>query len=186
MVSALTGYQQRTQWMGHPEITLADLWPEQPRAMIVGLFSAPVSVEAGHYYQGGYGQRQLRRLADAGLFAAPQSGTHFDEAALRAGIGFIDIVKRPTCHERHITAEEMAHGSAVLTRQLAGHSIDLVICAFRHPVTVLLGSPGAPGLQPERTSWGAQVFRMPGPTAKSADATAAMATLPWPPPAHRR
>ncbi|MCU1689569.1 MAG: hypothetical protein JWN20_1497 [Jatrophihabitantaceae bacterium] len=179
---ALVGYQRKTRWMGYPEITLADLWPEQPRAMIVGLYSAPVSVEAGHYYQGSYGQRQLRRLAGAGLFAAPESGTHFEDAALGEGIGFIDIVKRPTCHERHITAEELAHGRAVLTRQLADHSIGLVICVFRHPVKVLLGRLGPPGLQPGRTSWGAQVFRMPGPTARSAEAAAAMDTLPWPPP----
>ena len=68
----LTAYQTQTEWMGEPVLTLAALWPEQPRAMIVGLNPAPASVEVGHYYQGRSGQRQLLRLADAGLFEGPR------------------------------------------------------------------------------------------------------------------
>lgn len=90
----LIGYQIREDWMGAEVLTLADLWPAETRAMIVGLNPAPASVTAGHYYQGQVGQTQLRRLASAGLFRQI-SGRYFEEAAIESGTGFTDIVKRP-------------------------------------------------------------------------------------------
>ena len=52
-------HQAKVEWMGTPVLTLRDLWPEQPRAVIVGLNPSLRSVEVGHYYQGRLGQRQL-------------------------------------------------------------------------------------------------------------------------------
>lgn len=61
----LTGHQQ---WLGDG-MTLADLWPEGSIvAAVVGLNPAPKSVEAGHYYQGQEGRRQLLRMAQVGMF----------------------------------------------------------------------------------------------------------------------
>ena len=173
----LIGHQLHVDWMGTRVLTLADLWPDKPRAMIVGLNPAPPSVEAGHYYQGRIGQRQIRRLVQAGLFAAPASGTFVEENALAAGVGFTDIVKRPTPREGGVTAEELAHGRALLARQLEERGVELVLCVFRHPVKALLGQDGSPGFQPQRTSWGARVFRLPGPMQDTAAATAVMAEL---------
>lgn len=65
--------------MGTPTLTLADLWPDEVRAMIVGLNPAPKSVSLGHYYQGPSGQRQLNRLVACGLFPAPRTGSFFEE-----------------------------------------------------------------------------------------------------------
>lgn len=65
-------HRTTVQWMGEPVVTLEDVWPARPRAVIVGLNSTPTSVAAGHYYQGRLGQRQLLRLADAGLFRRPE------------------------------------------------------------------------------------------------------------------
>lgn len=45
------------------------VWSEHPRAMIVGLNPAQASVEAGPYYQGKSGQRQLHRLVSAEVLA---------------------------------------------------------------------------------------------------------------------
>ena len=75
---ALKGYQAWLDWMGTRVLTLADVLPQQPAAMIVGLNPAPASVEAGHYYQGRSGQRQLLRLANAGLFAVPTQDKYFE------------------------------------------------------------------------------------------------------------
>lgn len=173
----LVGFQTRTTWLGDEIITLADLWPEHPRAMVVGLNPAPKSVEAGHYYQGRAGQRQLMRLVDAGIIGAP-NGSHFEASALEAGIGFTDLVKRPTRSERDVTAAaELAHGKRELEAALAARGIPLVICVFRHPVDALLGRTEAPGVQSKRASWGATVFRMPGPYAPTAEADAVMDML---------
>lgn len=177
MTTPLVGYQARVDWLGEEILTLADVWPEHPRAMIVGLNPAPASVEAGHYYQGRAGQRQLMRLVEAGVIDPPD-GSRFEATALRAGIGFTDLVKRPTRSERDVTAvSELAYGTRELEAALASHGVPLVICVFRHPVEALLRRAGAAGVQPTRTSWGAQVFRMPGPFAAKADADAAMAQL---------
>lgn len=158
----LTGWQSAEEWMGAPVLTLADVWPAEPRAVIVGINPSPVSVAAGHYYQGQVGRRQLGRIAAALGWEVPASGW-FEEAAARDGVGFTDIVKRPTPREGGVTAAELAHGRALLEAELKARGVPLVICVFRQPVKALLGSEGRPGLQPERTSWGAQVFRMPGP-----------------------
>lgn len=162
--------------MGQQILTLADIWPEQPRAMIVGLNPAPASVEAGHYYQGRSGQTQLRRLAATGLFEAP-THPYFEESALTTGIGFTDIVKRPTRGEDGVSPREIRVGSELLTKSLSDRNVDLVICVFRHPVKALLGTEGTPGLQAKRTPWGAQVFRMPGPFERREYAAQVMAEL---------
>lgn len=158
----LVGYQARIDWMGTEVLTLADVWPENPRAIIVGLNPAKTSVDAGHYYQGRVGQGQMRRLANAGLFRT-RSNRHFEEAALAAGVGFTDIVKRPSIGEGDVSNEEIRYGSATLAANLAARNVPLVVCVFRHPVKVLLGSEGSSGVQAKTTSWGARVFRMPGP-----------------------
>lgn len=50
MTDPLVDYQSVEEWMDAEVLTLADVWPESPRAMIVGLNPAPASVAAGHYY----------------------------------------------------------------------------------------------------------------------------------------
>lgn len=173
----LVGYQAWVDWMGSPVLTLVDVWPEQPRAMIVGLNPAPLSVEAGHYYQGKVGQRQLRRLVSVNPFASPEDGRFFEASALTSGIGFTDIVKRPTRGEREVLAAEVHHGAERLASNLAERGVGLVICVFRHPLQALIGVEGPPGFQRRQTAWGAKVFRMPGPYAAAADVEGVMRTL---------
>lgn len=175
-MTELVGYQAQVDWMGTEVLTLADIWPENPRAVIVGLNPAKTSVDAGHYYQGRAGQGQLRRLADAGLFRATSS-RYFEDAALAAGVGFTDIVKRPSVGEGDVRPEEIRYGSATLAEQLAVRKVPLVVCVFRHPVKVLLGSEGSPGIQAKTTSWGARVFRMPGPYDKRGNVVRVMNEL---------
>lgn len=130
--------------------------------MIVGLNSAPSSVAIGHYYQGRVGQRQLRRLVATGALDVPD-GTYFERVAARAGIGFTDIVKRPTVGEKDVSRAEIAHGEQRLVAELSARAVPLVVCVFRHPAELVTGGPVQPGLHPVPTAWGGRVFRMPGP-----------------------
>jgi len=175
----LIGYQGIEEWMGVDYLTLRDVLPHRPRAVIVGLNPSPVSVAAGHYYQGPVGQRQLRRLAAAGLFTLPDGVRTFEDAAIAAGVGFTDIVKRPTVGEKDLVTGEVEHGSGLLAEKLGALNVPFVVCVFRHPVEALLGrsAAGGPGLQQARTAWGAPVFRMPGPFDAAAKADAVMAQL---------
>lgn len=179
MADKLVNFQGVEEWMGAEYLTLRDVLPESPRAVIVGLNPSPVSVAAGHYYQGRVGQRQLRRLASAGLFELPDGARIFEDAALASGVGFTDIVKRPTVGEKDLVAGELEHGRGLLAEKLGALDVPLVVCVFRHPVEALLGrkAAGGPGLQQARTDWGGQVFRMPGPYDAVAKADVVMAEL---------
>lgn len=171
-------HQTTVRWMGQPVLTLEDVWPARPRGVIVGLNPSPSSVAVGHHYQGRLAQRQLLRLADAGLFRRPECGsTYFEGAVLDAGIGLADLVKRPTCAEKHISPREIEFGRRALHAELEARRVPLVICVFRHPVTVLLGTSDRPGFQPRTTTWGARVFRMPGPFAAADEVREVMAEL---------
>ena len=96
-MTALTGYQSYEEWMGTRVLSLRDVWPEHPRAVIVGINPSPMSVTAGHYFQGPVGRRQLRRIADALVWDVAPRG-FFEEPGIAHGVGFTDIVKRPTPH----------------------------------------------------------------------------------------
>lgn len=178
-MTLLHGYQSHEDWMGTTVLSLRDVWPEHARAAIVGINPPPNAVAKGHYFQGPVGRRQLTRIADALGWDVPATG-FFEEVGLAHGFGFTDLVKRPTPREMGVTAAELAYGRAVLVTKLASRGVHLVVAVYRHPVTALLGSEGRPGLQPTRTSWGAQVFRLPGPfeaPARAAEVMSALAPL---------
>lgn len=161
----LIGHQAVETWMGAQYLTLRDLWPDNPKCSIVGINPSPPSVARGHYYQGPVGRRQMTRLCEAGLFPFPTDGNSFDDAAFAHGIGFTDIVKRPSVGEKDLRPEELAYGRPLLFAKLQAAAIPLIICVFRHPVKALIGTYGTPGFQTERTDWGAEIFRMPSPYA---------------------
>lgn len=149
--------------MDQDVLTLADIWPHKTTAMIVGLNPAPKSVAIGHYYQGTSGRRQLLRLADAGLFRKPAQGTFFEEAAQTAGVGFTDLVKRPTPGEGDLAPSELAHGRDSLMGALRARKVPLVVCVFRQPADAIMGVKSTVGFQTIPTPWGGRLFRMPGP-----------------------
>ena len=110
----------------------------------MGLNPAPSSVDAGRYYQGKSGQRQrqrqLLRLAEAGLFARPGT-SYFEEAVAAAGLGLTDLVKRPTAGEKEVTDRELSHGRSALIEKLTSHGVTLVVCVFRQPADAILCAP---------------------------------------------
>lgn len=170
------GFQEVLPWMGASVLTLADVWPEPTTAMIVGLNPALKSVAAGHYYQGAVGQRQLLRLADAGLFRRPNDG-YFENEAIAAGVGFTDLVKRPTASEADVPRHEQDHGRDVLIAELASRTVPLVVCVFRQPADAILDGKSVVGFQPQTTPWGGALFRMPGPFENAARSEVVMAAL---------
>ena len=116
-------------------------------------------------------------LADIWAFNVTGNGRYVEKYAQAAGIGFTDIVKRPTPGEGDVTREELEYGRQILFRVLSERAVPLVICVFAKPVKALLGHDGVLGVQPQTTSWGARVFRMPGPFQRNDKVHAVMATL---------
>ncbi len=89
-------YQTTLLIDGQPVQTLADILPEAgPMIMlIIAKTPAPVSVAAGHYFQGRQGQMFWNRLKEYGLLTVPDS-VQPDEVLLAHGYGLTDIAKAP-------------------------------------------------------------------------------------------
>lgn len=163
--------------MGREVLTLAEVWPEDVRAVIVGINPSQKSVDAGHYFQGRGARGQVMKLVRAGLMTPGDDERFFERAALEAGVGFADLVRRPTPDAKSVPAAERAYGRAIFEEKLAARNVPLVIGIYAPPIKELMHGLTPPGFQERRTSWGARIFRMPGPMHERESAAAIMATL---------
>lgn len=146
--------------------TLPDLPPERGGVLLVGINPAPISVAAGHYYQGRLGRRLWKRLQRVGLLKDPVPGAE-DEAFVSAGNGLTDLVKRPTASSTELAGEELAEGVDSLRAKIREWRPRLILFPFKEPARRLLGdvSPGPCG-QVE----GVPTFLLSGPYAPRAEA----------------
>jgi TDG/mug DNA glycosylase family protein len=163
-------------WLGEQVETLADLLRPGLRAVCVGINPSPVSVAAGHYYQGPIGRRFWQRLQRVDVIEASDTGRE-DDAAFLAGVGFTDIVKRPTARANAISAAEFEHGRELLAEKLRRHRPALLIFTFKKTATTLLGPFKGHGHRPELEFAGGQVFVMPGPYERADRVAAALEQL---------
>lgn len=142
-------------------MTLASLWAQPLRAVVVGINPAPPSVTAGHYYQGRMGRYALTRLVDVGVLPRPAPGQDLDDAAAAAGIGFTDLVRRPTRSAKDLSGQELREGAERLRQEIRDRRPGLILAVFAPPVKALLGAgSGAPGLQGARFE-GVRVVKLP-------------------------
>ena len=155
------GHRLVEEWMGEEVETLEDLLKPGLSGVVVGINPSPVSVAAGHYYQGRVGQTFFRRLAEAGVL--PQGDGFEDDRAFAAGLGLTDVVKRPTPRAADVTPEEMEHGRALLEAKLRELEVPRVLFTFKGAAVTLLGEFDGHGLRPGAPLAGAEVFVMPGP-----------------------
>ena len=161
--------------MGETVVTLADLLQPSLQAVVVGINPAPVSVAVGHYYQGRFGQRVFKLLSRGGLIP---SGEGFDDdRAFAAGIGFTDVVKRPTSDKNGVQPEELSHGRQLLEKKLADLNIPRIVFAFKCAATPLGGPFKGYGVLESRPLAGAKVFVMPGPMERREEVERAVCQL---------
>jgi len=149
------------------EPTLPDIPPSRGGVLLVGINPAPVSVAAGHYYQGRIGRRLWRRLERIGLLQDPVPGRE-DEAFSRAGNGLTDLVKRPTPSSRDLTVAERQAGIEALRRKIREWQPGLILFAFKEPARRLLGAGVRPGLTGEVE--GVPAYLLTGPYAPRSEA----------------
>jgi TDG/mug DNA glycosylase family protein len=147
--------------MGEEVETLEDLLRSGLRAVCVGINPSPVSVAAGHYYQGRTGQRFFGRLRDAGVL--PAGDDYEDDLAFAAGVGFTDIIKRPTPSAKELRPAEYSHGRELLELKLLEHRPQLIVFTFKKTATILFGAFQGNGFVPGLSFARSEVFVMPGP-----------------------
>ena len=171
----MVGHRVTIDWMGEEVETLADLFGPEPRAICVGINPAPTSVAAGHYYQGRQGQRFFARLHQAGVLGSVTEGFE-DDAALVSGIGFTDVVKRPTAKADLLTATEKRYGSMLLAEKLVKIGPPVLIFPFKAAAVELVGHFEGNGWL-RQTFAGARLFVMPGPYESKTTAAPTIAAL---------
>jgi G:T/U-mismatch repair DNA glycosylase len=111
--------------------TLAERLRPGLRAIIVGINPSPVSVLAGHYYQGRLGKLLWKRLAAHGIVQDLEPGKE-DEAAFEQGFGFADLIRRPTATSAELSRAEIAAAVPGLVKRLRPYRSDdpLSSCTF--------------------------------------------------------
>lgn len=147
--------------------TLPDIPPRPGGVLLVGINPAPVSVAAGHYYQGTLGRRLWRRLQRIGLLGDAIPGAE-DEAFARSGHGLTDLVKRPAASSKELSKSELVAGAERLREKIAEWRPGLILFAFKEPAVQLLGEAVKPGPGPELA--GIATFLLSGPYAPREDA----------------
>ena len=103
---------------GKRHLTLRELLRPELRAVFVGINPVPKSVDAGHYHQGRLGKLLWRRLQRYGIVSLPVDGWE-DEAAFRQGIGFADMVRRPSPCSRDLSRTEIREVARLLVQRLS-------------------------------------------------------------------
>jgi len=147
--------------------TLPDIPPKPGGVLLVGINPAPVSVAAGHYYQGRLGRRLWRRLERIGLLTDAKPGAE-DDAFARAGHGLSDLVKRPTASAVELSEDELAAGAEDVRMKVREWKPGLILFAFSQPARRLLGTGVKPG--PIGELDGVPAFLLTGPYAPTRDA----------------
>ena len=162
--------------MGEEIETLVDLLRPGLRAVCIGINPSLVSVEAGHYYKGQLGQRFYSRLRTAGVLP-DTSGGYEDDIAFAAGIGFTDIIKRPTRSAKELRSAEYGHGRELLLTKLEEYAPGLVIFTFKKTAVELCGPIDGFGLVTGLRAGGVEAFVMPGPYERADRVGAALDAL---------
>jgi TDG/mug DNA glycosylase family protein len=127
----------------------------------VGVNPAPLSVAVGHYYQGDLGKRFFERLRWVGLLPAEPGWE--DDTGAGAGIGFTDIVKRPTARAEDVRQDDYEFGRAHLAKKLGEVGPQLVIFTFKRAAEKYFGDFEGNGFVRGLKIGSARVFVMPGP-----------------------
>ena len=154
------------------------------KALFVAKTPAPVSVEAGHYFQGAQGTMFWNRLKKYGLLS-PQ--TEFeDDSLLDHGYGLTDIVKVPRAFGNEPSTAEYSAGIDRILAVVADHQPIIVVFVYKGVLDEVIRQrfgirrKSEYGFNPSLAKhFGARVFAfpLPGTPCKAAAADIAMLEL---------
>jgi TDG/mug DNA glycosylase family protein len=155
--------------------TLADLPPLRDRLLFIGLNPSPVSVEAGHYFQGRLGRTFWRRLMTADILPADTDIDTADDALAAAGHGVTDLLKVPTARDE-ATDTVLRAGVGPLWQKVAIWRPAAIVFVWKRAAEIVaarkLDEPW--GQLAGVALSGRPCFLMPGPYAPAAEVAAGL------------
>lgn len=155
--------------------TLADLPPLRDRLLFVGLNPSPVSVEAGHYFQGRLGRTFWRRLITASILPAETEIDTADDTLVAVGHGVTDLHKRPSPRD-DATDDELRAGVGPLWHKISLWRPAAVVFVWKRAAEITAGRrlDEAWGQLAGVALSGRPCFLMPGPYAPRAEVDAGL------------
>ena len=166
--------------------TLRDILPAKPglRVLFVAKTPAPVSVEAGHYFQGSQGRMFWNRLNEYGLLKPTTA--YEDDSLLEHGYGLTDVVKVPRASGNEPSDAEYAAGVGRILELVRLHRPRVVVFVYKRVLDQILrigfgirtkASYGFNSPFEERFGTRVFAFPLPGTPCTTVQAAVAMATL---------
>ena len=112
--------------------TLVDILPESGNLEILFIAKtpAPVSVTAGHYFQGKQGSMFWNKLSESNILKIP-SGKYADECLLENGFGITDIVKLPRAYGNEPSEDEYLSGMERIFNIIKSHQPKVLIFVYK-------------------------------------------------------
>jgi TDG/mug DNA glycosylase family protein len=155
--------------------TLADLPPLRDRLLFVGINPSPVSVAAGHYFQGRLGRAFWERLIVAQILPKDTPIETADDMLVAAGHGVTDLLKMPSARDT-ATDDVLRAGVGPLWQKIAIWRPAAIVFVYKRAAEICAG-------RALTEPWGQLVgvalagrpcFLMPGPYAPSAEVAAGL------------
>ena len=157
--------------------TIADTLPDHLRPgldiVLIGLNPSTRSVQAGHYFANP--RNRFWRAISASRLIGRKVGPEDDAALLDNGIGFTDVVKRPTPQASGLTAADYRRDAPLLREKLLEyapaiacfHGATAYRAYLRHAENIPNAGEIALGRQ-SRTIGASRVFVLPNPSPANA------------------
>jgi len=160
---------------GSPVDTLADLPPLRDRLLFVGLNPSPVSVEAGHYFQGRRGRTFWRPRIKAPKHPPATQKENPHQALVAAGHGLTDLHRRPSPRD-DATDATLRAGIGPLWHKISVWRPAAVVFVWKRAAEIAAGRRlDEPWGQLHGVALsGRPCFLMPGPYAPTAEVDAGL------------
>ncbi len=174
--------------IGNEQVTtLDDILPVKPglKMLIIAKTPAPISVRAGHYFQGKHGKMLWNKLQEYNIFT-PSENKFEDECLLDYDFGITDIVKVPHDFGNEPSSFDYQSGADRIMNLIELHKPKVIFFVYKKVLDNILRimfnitTKSKYGFNPEIEEYfkcKVFVFPMPGTPCKADDAHQAMLEL---------
>lgn len=125
-------FQTKINIGGNIHNTLADILPpdEKLKILFIAKTPAPVSVNAGHYFQGKQGRMFWNKLSEYDILKVPH-GQFEDEYLLINSYGLTDIVKVPRDYGNEPSEKEYHNGLSRILHLITKHEPKVIVFVYK-------------------------------------------------------